>query len=114
MKNLIISDENYEKIKNKLDEEEKIDIDVIEDLIGRKFYIRTITYHCVGKITKKVGSFLVLEDASWIADSGRFSDAIKDGFGISAEIEPVGEMMVNLNSIVDMFIWKHSLPTKQQ
>ena len=39
-------------------------------------------------------------------------NAIKDG--ILDEVEPVGQMWVNSQSIVDIFPWKHSLPTKQK
>lgn len=38
---------------------------------------------------------------------------IKDGVQTGSEIEPVGEMFVNLDTVVDFFIWKHSLPKDQ-
>lgn len=79
---------------------------------GENYFLRCVTYHMVGKVKEIVGSFLVLEDASWIADSGRFSNAIKEGK--LSEVEPVGTAFVNTNSVVDAFPWKHSLPTKQK
>ena len=86
---------------------------------GEKLLIRTVTNYLVGEVvaTKDVGntSFVVLKDASWIGNTGRFHDALKDGFGSSAEIEPVpGLARVNIGSIVDFFEWNHDLPTKQQ
>ena len=79
---------------------------------GNSYFIRTVTYHLVGKVVKKVGNFLVLKDASWIADSGRFMQAIKEG--ILDEVEPVGDAIVNMDSITDAFPWKHKLPTEQK
>jgi len=107
-----ISDETYEKIKSQLTEEEKIEIDSYEDLIGKKWFFRTVTYHSVGKAIKQIGNFLQLEDASWIADSGRFMNAIKEGK--LSEVEPVGTVFVNLNSVVDFFPWRHTLPKEQK
>jgi len=112
MKTLEISDETFEKIKDQLVDEEKIDVNSYEDLIGKKFFFRTVTYHLVGKVIKKIGMILELENASWIADSGRFANAIKEGK--LNEVEPVGTAFINLNSVTDFFPWKHSLPTKQK
>ena len=114
MPTLNISDETYEKIKDQLMSAERVDISKAEDLIGQKVFIRTVTYHAGGRV-KKVnlfGSFLELEDASWVADSGRFAQAIKNG--TLSEVEPVGQQWVNMASAVDMFPWKHDLPTKQK
>jgi hypothetical protein len=114
MKTLNISDDTYELIKDQLQIEEKTDISSMNDLIGEKVFFRTVTYHIVGKIEKIIGNVYQLSKASWIADSGRFSDAIKNGFGSSAEIEPLGEWFVNINAVTDFGEWKHDLPTKQQ
>jgi predicted CopG family antitoxin len=113
-KTITISDESYELIKGQLKEEEKTDVSSLEDLVGKKLFIRTVTYHIVGKAEKIIGNILQLSKASWIADSGRFSTAIKEGFSSSAEIEPIGEWFVNLASVVDFGEWKHELPTKVQ
>jgi len=84
----------------------------LEDLIGKKLFIRTVTYHLTGRVDKIVGGFLVLSSAAWVADSGRFQQAIKDG--VLDEVEPVGQAFVNLSSVTDMFPWNHPLPTKQK
>lgn len=109
---LEILDETYEKIKEQLTADELVDISTLDDLVGQKLYIRTVTYHCTGKVTKRMGAFIQLDDAAWIADSGRFSDAIKEG--TLDEVEPVGTMWVNLSSVVDFFPWKHKLPQDQK
>ena len=80
--------------------------------IGKKYYIRTVTYHCTGKVKRIRGGFLVLTDGAWIADSGRFREAIVDG--VLNEVEPVDvDMYVNIASITDAFDWKHKLPREQ-
>ena len=111
-KTIEISDETWEKIKDQVGEEEVTEIDALEDFVGEKLFIRTVTYHCVGEVTKKIGNFFELKNASWVADSGRFMQAIKNG--TLSEVEPVGTMWLNTNSIVDIFPWKHSLPKDQK
>jgi hypothetical protein len=111
-KTIEISDESYEKIKDQLLADELVDISTLDDLVGQKLFIRTVTYHMTGKVTKRMGAFIQMEDAAWIADSGRFSTALKTGE--LSEVEPVGTMWVNLSSIVDFFPWKHKLPQDQK
>ena len=64
-----------------------------------------MTYHCTGRCVKLIGKFMQLEDAAWIADSGRFMQFIKNGD--VDEVEPVETIFVNMDSIVDIFPWKH-------
>lgn len=80
--------------------------------IGKSYFIRTVTYHLVGKVTAIKSGFLVLQEASWIADSGRFTQAIKNG--TLSEIEPVGDAVINVSAITDAFPWWHTLPTVQK
>ncbi len=107
-----ISEETYNLIKDQLKEDEKYDINSYDDFVGKKFFFRTVTYHSVGKVEKIVGKFLELSGASWIADSGRFMNAIKEG--LLDEVEPVGSMFISLDSLVDFFPWVHDLPTEQK
>ena len=111
-KTLEVSDETYEKIKEQLGESEFVDVSSYDDLVGQKFFFRTVTYHMVGKVTKRIGNFLQLENASWIADSGRFSQAVKTGS--FNEVEPVGVCWINLESVTDFFPAKYKLPTEQK
>lgn len=112
MKTIEVSEETYDKIKDQLLEEEQIDISSLDDLVGKKFFFRTVTYHMTGKVIKKIGNILELEDAAWIPDSGRFQQAIIDGD--LNEVEPVGKAFVNLSTVVDFFPWKHKLPKEQK
>lgn len=112
MRTIEISDETFEKIKDQLTAEEKFDILSLQDFIGKSFFFRTVTYHIVGKVTKVVGKILELESASWIADSGRFMNAIKGG--TLAEVEPLGQWWINLDTVTDFGPWIHELPTEQK
>lgn len=105
-----LSDETYEKIKEQLGICDR-EINAYKDLVGGKFYFRTVTFHLTGEVKKIVGRFAYLKNAAWIADSGRFMEAIKDG--TLKEVEPVGDAFVNLDTVTDFFPWKHDLPTKQ-
>jgi hypothetical protein len=111
-KTITVSDETYESIKGQLTQEEKVDVSNLDDFIGKKLFIRTVTYFMVGKVVKRVGNMFEMENASWVADTGRFMNAIKDG--TLSEVEPVGQTWVNFHSVVDMFPWTHDLPTKQK
>ena len=111
-KQIEVSDETYEKIKEQLTADELVDISTLDDLVGQKLFIRTVTYHMTGEVVKRMGAFIQLKDAAWIAESGRFNEAIKNG--TLNEVEPVGTAWINLSSVVDFFPWKHKLPTKVQ
>ena len=106
-----VSDETYEKIKQQLGADCFKDLTSLEDMVGEKYFFRTVTYHMTGRVKKVIGSILELENASWIADSGRFMNAIKEGK--LNEVEPVGRAYININTVVDFFPWKHPLPEKQ-
>ena len=80
--------------------------------LGKSYFIRTVTYHLVGRLVGVDGDFLLLEEASWIADSGRFMNALQKG--ILSEVEPVGDAIVNQQSICDAFPWVHELPKEQK
>lgn len=87
------------------------DITSLSDMVGEQFYFRTVTYHLTGRVKKVIGFILELETAAWVADSGRFMNAILEGK--LNEVEPVGRAFINIQSVTDFFPWRHSLPEKQ-
>ena len=111
MKTLTISDESYELIKGQSKDKESFDLSGLDDMIGKAFYFRTVTYHLTGRVKKIIGSLFLLEDAAWIADSGRFMNAIKEG--TLKEVEPIGDMLVNIETCTDITPWVHPLPKDQ-
>ena len=107
--------EELTKLKNEAkDNEDTKPVKIVEGVpfkIGEAYFIRTVTYFATGRVKAIVGQFLILEDAAWIADTGRFSNALATG--VLSEVEPVEvDMFLNINSITDAFVWKHSLPNK--
>ena len=80
--------------------------------VGEKYFIRTVTHAHSGKVKYSSGQFLVLENAAWIADTGRFYDAIKNTE--FDEIEPfTNDLILNMESIIDATIISGSLPEEQ-
>jgi len=79
--------------------------------LGKKYFIRTATYHVVGQLNEIYQKELVLTSASWIADSGRFNAALVSGN--FEEIEPfVNDVIVSRGGIIDATEWTHELPSK--
>jgi len=80
--------------------------------IGQSYFIRTITMHTIGSIVAINDKELLLKNAAWIADSGRFHDALKDGK--LSEVEPfIDEVIISRESIIDATKWNHKLPLNQ-
>ena len=71
------------------------------------------TLGLTGKVKEITEEEFILENASWIADSGRFMNAINDGE--LDEVEPVNSNVgIMKESIVDFCEWNHDLPRKQK
>jgi hypothetical protein len=85
---------------------------IYEELVGEGLFVRTVTYHLVGKVKRVVAGVMELEGASWVADSGRFGAAIAKG--TLSEVEYVGTAYVNTASITDAFPWPHALPSQSK
>src|SRR5437016_2334962 len=54
--------------------------------IGQPYFIRTVTHHLTGRLVDVTEQELWLDDAAWIADDGRFAQAVATGE--FAEVEP--------------------------
>jgi hypothetical protein len=83
--------------------------------VGKNYFIRTVTHHLTGKLIKVTAKELVLMDAAWIADDGRFMQALRDGALGEVEPFPDGEeVVVGRGSLIDAVEWKHALPRSQK
>lgn len=81
--------------------------------IGRAYLIRTVTMMYTGRLREVTDADLLLEDAAWIADSGRYANALK--YGSLSEVEPYpNEVIVARGAIVDCAEWAHELPREQK
>jgi hypothetical protein len=81
--------------------------------VGEKYLIRTVTFYYLGRLNSITDCDLVLENASWIPDTGRFSDCLVSGE--LNEIEPYpNTVIVNRGMISDCSVWKHTLPREKK
>ena len=78
-------------------------------VVNRNYVIRTVTYHVVGRLKAVYAAELVLADAAWVADSGRWNEALRTGK--LSEVEPFpGDVIVGRGAVVDACEWTHPLP----
>ncbi len=82
--------------------------------IGKNYFIRTVTHHYTGKLTKVTNREIVLLDAAWIADDGRFYDALKTGNFSEIEPYPDGEVIIGRGAILDAHVVPYALPRTQK
>lgn len=78
--------------------------------VGSSVFIRSVTNHYTGKLVRVTPGELVLIDAAWIADDGRFSNALATGELNEIEPYPDGEVIINRGAISDVSHWPHALP----
>ena len=83
--------------------------------VGENYFLRTVTHHFTGKLVAVHAMEIVLTQAAWIADDGRFADAVKEGkFN---EVEPFpsdAEVIINRASLVDALKVAFKLPCSQK
>ena len=70
-------------------------------VIGKAYLIRTVTMVQTGRLVAVTLQELVLEDAAWIADTGRFADALKTGKFNEVEPFPDGQVIVGRGAVID-------------
>ena len=80
---------------------------------GKSYLIRTVTMHYTGRVVNVTDTDVLLEDAAWIADTGRFANSLSGG--TLNEVEPYpGRVAVSRGAIVDFSEWNHKLPREQK
>ena len=109
MKTITIDGVEYAEKSASLPE---IPVDTAPFSVGTAYIIRTVTHTYTGRLTWVSDKELVLEDAAWVADSGRWMNAIKDG--TLDEVEPMGTVIVGRGAIIDATVWTHPLPKEQK
>ncbi len=78
--------------------------------IGETYFVQTCTKDWVGRLVSIDGPYTVtLEEASWVAESGRLHVFVRDGRADSMEIEPVGVVCCQW---VNWIPWPHDLFTE--
>ena len=83
-------------------------------VIGANYFIRTVTHHHTGQLVQVTEHELVLKNAAWIADDGRFADALaKVEFNEVEPFPPDALVIVGRGSIIDA-CQIGTLPTSQK
>lgn len=81
--------------------------------IGKNYLIRTVTMIDTGRLVAVTEHELVIEDAAWVADTGRFADAVaKSEFG-EVEPFPAGRVIIGRGSVIDAVLIE-KLPRSQK
>ena len=82
---------------------------------GNLVLVRTVTNYYTGRVEEVTEHEILLSDAAWIPDTGRFATALSTGS--LGEVEPYPEgcvVSVNRGAVVDACDWKHGLPRTQK
>ena len=82
--------------------------------VGKNYLVRTVTMIDTGRLVAVTPQELVLEDAAWIADTGRFHNALVSGeFN---EVEPYleGRVIIGRGAVVDAVQLRTALPQAQK
>jgi hypothetical protein len=77
--------------------------------IGENILVRTVTMIQVGRLVAVGEHELTLEDAAWVADTGRFATMLATGKAEEVEPFPDGICFVGRGAIVDGCPWRHPL-----
>ena len=82
--------------------------------VGQRVFVRTVTNYLLGEVVSTSATDIVLENASWVGDTGRFQQFCL--YGELDEVEPYEPSMrvaVPRTAIVDAVLnWPHQLPTE--
>ena len=82
--------------------------------VGKNYFIRTVTHHHTGKLVQVTSQEIVLENAAWIADDGRLTEALKDCNFNEVEMFPKdSRVIIGRGSIIDA-VEITDIPTSQK
>ena len=76
--------------------------------VGKTYFIRTVTHYFTGRLIWVGEKEIVLKEACWIADTGRFSEFMQEKVVNESEPFPQdSQVIIGRGSIIDMT--KHGL-----
>jgi hypothetical protein len=82
------------------------------ELEGKNILVRTVTNFYTGRVVKETSKWLKLESAAWIADTGRFADALASS--VFGEVEPYPRPVIVMKAAFVDVTEIGELPTKQK
>lgn len=81
--------------------------------IGQGYFVRTVTMYFTGRLMAVYPQELVFEEAAWIADTGRFKQALESG--VFNEVEPYpDQVIIGRGAIIDISTFAPALPRNQK
>ncbi len=78
--------------------------------IGEKYFIRTVTHYFTGQLDSVYEHELTINNAAWIADTGRFHEMLKSGDMKEVEPYPEGLVIIGRGAIIDASVIDFDLP----
>lgn len=80
--------------------------------VGKNYIVKTVTHYYLGRLSFVGSKELVLEGASWVADTGRYNEFVKGSLENSnIEIEPILQpTIIGRGAIVEVTLWNAALP----
>lgn len=91
-------------------------LEFFKSYVGKNVYIQTITLYFTGRLTAVDAGFFEIEEAAWIAQTGRVANALVEGPESMGEVEPYPASLpvrVSIAATVVFFEWRHDLPREQ-
>lgn len=82
----------------------------MKDLVGKNVIVRTVTAIYTGTLVSIEKQWLGLANCAWIADTGRWANALAKGQVEEVEPYPDGVVYVSAGVILDVSCWAHELP----
>ena len=82
--------------------------------VGKNYFLRTVTHHHTGRLVAVTEHELVLENAAWIADDGRLTEALRDCKFSEVEMFPAdSKVIIGRGSLIDA-VEITNVPTSQK
>jgi hypothetical protein len=83
-------------------------------VVGKNYFIRTVTHHHTGELVAVKKQELILKRAAWIADGGRFQQALESGnFNEVEMFPPNSSVIIGRAAIIDA-VEISNIPTCQK
>jgi len=83
--------------------------------VGKAYLIRTVTMTLTGRLVAVTEHELALTEAAWIAETGRYANAIETGEFVEVEPYPDGAtVLVGRGAVVDACQLATPLPREQR
>ena len=81
--------------------------------LGKKYFVRTVTYHLIGKLAHVDEKEMLFTEAVWVASSGKFGFALATGKISEYEVfmDPV---ILGRGGIIDATEWRHATPGSRE